>query len=76
MLAVGKRLIEAQRLEAKISKVYHKHPIPEGLEEWNNARRLVERLAEEYVRAIRVWRISIEAEMTRDSATNHKWRWH
>ena len=63
MFAIGNLLIEAQRLEGAVSKLYRKRPTPERLKEWTEARRSVELLAQDYLVAIRVWRESIEAEI-------------
>ena len=59
MFSSGKRLIEAQQFEEKIGKLYYRSHTPELLEDWKAARRLVARLAEEYLVAIRKWRESI-----------------
>ena len=60
MMTAGERLIEAQRLENTISKLYSKHPTEQRLEQWKTARKLVEELGEEYLNAIRHYRESVE----------------
>src|SRR5437763_1741913 len=56
-------LIETQRLEESAGDSYHRHPTPEGLAKWKAVRRQVERLAEDYVAAIRKWREVTETEI-------------
>ena len=61
MMNAGERLIEAQRLENIISRLYSKHHTEQRLEQWKTARKLAEELAEEYLNAIRNYRESVEA---------------
>jgi len=64
MLAAGDRLIAAQQHEDKIGKLFSIRRTQERLEEWREARRSVEKLAGEYLLAIRQWRESIESEIS------------
>ena len=59
MMVAGDRLIEAQRLEDIIGKLYLKRRTEGRLEQWKTARKLVEELGEEYLKAIRNYRESV-----------------
>ena len=64
MIACGDRLIEAQRLEASLSKLYAKRH--KGFAEWQESRRWVEGLAGEYAEAVAEWRKAMEEEAAAD----------
>jgi hypothetical protein len=61
MMKAGERLIEAQRLESTIRRLYLKDRTENRMDQWKTARRFVEELAEEYLNAIRNYRHSVEA---------------
>ena len=62
MYEAGERLIEAQKVEDNLCQHYSTHRTPQRLERWKYSRRLVEELAEEYLKAIREYREAVEAE--------------
>ena len=74
MTATGQRLIEAQQREETIGQRCSKHRTGAQLEEWKGARREVERLAQEYLLAVRAWRESIEDSVTEALANGRFWR--
>ena len=65
MIACGDRLIEAQRLESSLSKLYAKRRC--GFIEWQESRRWVEGLATEYAQAVGRWREGMEFEASQAS---------
>jgi CheY-like chemotaxis protein len=48
MMAAGQRLLDALRLEDEFTRIYADHPVDEVLHRWREARRLVERLQQDY----------------------------
>jgi hypothetical protein len=63
MMALGERLIEAQRLEESLVKICSKRSTTKDLEAWKESRRWVEAFAYEYAEAVREWREGIEAQL-------------
>ena len=59
MIEKGNHLIAAQKVEEELGDRYLERRTEQGLEDWKTARRRVEKLAEEYVVAIRKWRESM-----------------
>jgi len=72
MIAVGERLIDLQQVETELSKCYAEQPGTKLLEQWRVARRTVEGVAEEYVRAIRRYNEAVQGQSLSDPASDQR----
>ena len=63
VIAAGDRLLAAQRAEAAFRPPCDNSYGDDGLEEWKSYRKTVDTLAEEYLAAIKAWRIVLEEQL-------------
>ena len=70
MVDCGNVLIKAQSLEESAGELYQVQPTPEGLAHWKATRLTVERVAAEYLLAIRSWRKAAEREIAQIRAAS------
>lgn len=60
MVEVGDRLIDAQSREEAADRLFSQKRTEIGMREWKAARAQVEKLAAEYLVAVRKWRASVD----------------
>ena len=65
MMAAGHRLLNALQLEDEFTRLYSDYRQVDVLEQWQKARRLVERTAEDYGRSVNSYFEAVETSSRR-----------